>query len=424
MGNTATVTDVATARKRLKAREISLSICANRCRRPARDLLVNYFQDYRCVAVRRIGEADFAAAAAGCRQGDSDHGSHQNDGKLSSLGLGVNYLLKLPPEYQHTRSYPLLIVLPNGGQKPADMLKKLGDMPAKYGFIVAVVDWATGFGTAYNYTEDEQTLVTGTLRHLRRTLQVDSDRVFVFGDGEGANFALDLGATHPDLFAGIIPMNPRPICNTTTSFRCWKNFQNLPVYLIVGDRAGDAIKTIRDILTNWTKSGYPGFGGVVQGPRLRMVRRRIPLCLRLDEPENPRQHFPRFGRISHHSRRQQSLLLDQHRRDRQELSSSIRRKGISNSSPPRSKRTFSGNVITVEVMRMKQISIWLGKGTADFTKPISVSIKGHGNAWTKSLTPKIDVLLEDLYERGDRQRPFYQRIDCNLSAFLPKFSAQ
>ena len=158
----------------------------------------------------------------------------------------------------------------HGGERPADMLKgkrqRLAEMAARHGFIIAIADW-NGNGTQahYGFAEDEQLLVTGLLWHLRRTLQVDSNRVFLFGLGEGANLALDLGATHPDLFAGIIPMSPSPDMQRFHIFEYWKNFQNLPVYMVVGDRAGDSVKTIRRILESWMGKGYPSIGVSYKG---------------------------------------------------------------------------------------------------------------------------------------------------------------
>ena len=35
-------------------------------------------------------------------------------------------------------------------------------------------------------------------------------------------------------------------------------------------------------------------------------------------------------------------------------------------------------------------------------------------AVTQKITPKIEVLMEDLYDRGDRQRPYFERIDVSL----------
>jgi len=87
-------------------------------------------------------------------------------------------------------------------------------------------------------------------------------------------------------------------------------------------------------------------------------------------------------------------------------------------------RFSEGNQITIYEMGFKQLSIWLGRNTVDFGKPVNVTIKNRGNPWRKELTPKISVLLEDLYERGDRQRPFYQRIDCTNLDGQVKFSAQ
>ena len=89
---------------------------------------------------------------------------------------------------------------------------------------------------------------------------------------------------------------------------------------------------------------------------------------------------------------------------------------------PRPDCIVEGNQILVEPFGMSKLSIWLGKGMVDYTKPVYVKINNNPNkTCKKELTPKLSVLLEDLYERGDRQRPFYQRIDCSLNGIV-KFS--
>jgi hypothetical protein len=101
--------------------------------------------------------------------------------------------------------------------------------------------------------------------------------------------------------------------------------------------------------------------------------------------------------------------------------------------PARRSRQFSptmfqahikeGNNILVEGIGMNHLTIWFGKGSVDYAKPVYVKINGNGNnSFKTELSPKISVLLEDLYDRGDRQRPYYQRIDCQNIKWLAKFS--
>ncbi len=83
-------------------------------------------------------------------------------------------------------------------------------------------------------------------------------------------------------------------------------------------------------------------------------------------------------------------------------------------------RIVEGNLITVSALGVNQLTVSIGKGMIDFAKPITVKVNQR-EVFKKVLTPKISVLLEDLYERGDRQRPALQRIDItNLNRGLMK----
>src|SRR5207249_1435351 len=50
---------------------------------------------------------------------------------------GISYLLQLPPEYYHTRAYPLLIVLHNTGETPKKMLARFAEKAKEEGYILA-----------------------------------------------------------------------------------------------------------------------------------------------------------------------------------------------------------------------------------------------------------------------------------------------
>src|SRR5262249_52850119 len=122
---------------------------------------------------------------------------------------GPTYIVQLPPEYRHGRSYPVLVVLHEANEKPLTMLRRWTDVAAEHGYILIAPEWQAGVG-AYSYSEREHASVLLALRDLRRKYNVDSDRVFLFGLGQGGTMAFDVGLSHPDLFAGVIPMSAHP----------------------------------------------------------------------------------------------------------------------------------------------------------------------------------------------------------------------
>ncbi|MCE9534237.1 MAG: hypothetical protein K8T89_24420, partial [Planctomycetes bacterium] len=161
MGNTSTETKVDVARSRLKAREVALKYLRESNSAKRRDMFTEYQKDKDTLPFDELEKLISLLPPPEAEKEIPTGPVTRNSGPLPSTTVGVSYLLQLPPEYQHGRSYPLLIILGQGGERPSDTLKKFGDLPARYGFIVAVLEWGAGFESSYNYTEEEQVKVTG-----------------------------------------------------------------------------------------------------------------------------------------------------------------------------------------------------------------------------------------------------------------------
>jgi pimeloyl-ACP methyl ester carboxylesterase len=330
---------------------------------------------------------------------------------IPSFGGQVKFMLQLPPEYQHGRPYPLLLVFPDKDQRPREVLEKMGEIAAKYGYVVAVVDWE---GEDYTNSPEAMALVTGLVRHMRRAFQIDSDKVFLMGYGNGATLAMDVAAGHPDLFAGIVPICPTPNHDYLILGKYSTNFQNLPLYMVMGDRAGtEIIRTVRAVYTDWMKLGYPALCVSYKGRGNDHFDEEIPYIF--DWMSRKTRVAPVTGvgsdAMPYHTIRtcdnrffwlstEEIMKGCQH---------PLHRK---NGSAYMSARLSEGNVISVAPLGLNQVTIWIHRGMVDFNKPVSVRLEqAQREVFRKQLTPKISVLLEDLYERGDRQRPALQRID-------------
>ena len=75
---------------------------------------------------------------------------------------------------------------------------------------------------------------------------------------------------------------------------------------------------------------------------------------------------------------------------------------------------MEGNTIDVKVTGMRQLTVWFGKGMLDYSKPVTVKIGSQSKPISQKITPKIEVLMEDLYERADRQRPYFEKIELKV----------
>jgi pimeloyl-ACP methyl ester carboxylesterase len=118
----------------------------------------------------------------------------------------------LPLEYSPHHSYPLLIALRSRGRTNDELLHWWGgeaEKPGpslKRGYIVIAPEYTDEKQAEYTYSVTAHQTVIDSLRDARRRFNVDADRVFLAGHGMGADAAFDLGMSHPDEFAGVIPI--------------------------------------------------------------------------------------------------------------------------------------------------------------------------------------------------------------------------
>src|SRR5262249_52980147 len=79
-------------------------------------------------------------------------------------------------------------------------------------------------------------------------------------------------------------------------------------------------------------------------------------------------------------------------------------------------RIFENNQIHIHTRGLKQLTVWLGLDMLiDFDKPVSIRINNI-TPWTNArrpLKPSLRTLLEDFYQRGDRQRLFLVELPFN-----------
>ena len=124
----------------------------------------------------------------------------------------IAYSVLLPPEYSPHHNYPLLIALRAREHSDAETVRWWGgdaDQPGpsmRRGYILIVPDYAEERQSEYPYSAAAHQVVIESLRDARRRFSVDSNRVFLAGHGMGADAAFDLGMSHPDEFAGVIPI--------------------------------------------------------------------------------------------------------------------------------------------------------------------------------------------------------------------------
>ncbi len=359
---------------------------------------------------------------------------------------GGEYWVQLPPEYHANRQYPVLLTLHAGDETPLDSLKRWAALAADQGYILVAPAWRTGRGTAYQYSAAEHHLVLDCIRDLRRRFQVDSDRVFLYGRRQGGVMAYDVGLSHPDQFAGVLPQNASP---KFFPLRYWSNAQYVNVYVVEGDGNGNNPRENREIFQHWIRWHYPAMYVEYKGRGAEWFAGELPIMFDWMSRKKRSHPLRELGRLNSaktydsesfkthrtcdnrfywlstepksilphclnsarnwDNRTQPAFMLGQIRTGNQ-----VNLKFVDPKKDGVADNVRIWNQINVTTSGLKQLTIWLGPNMIDFTKPTAVIHNGQRVGGARKIQPSLTTLLDDFYYTGDRQRVFFAKIDINL----------
>jgi hypothetical protein len=339
----------------------------------------------------------------------------------SGIREGADYLVQLPPEYHPGRSYPVLFALHEGGRPPAEALQRWSMLAAQNGYFLVAPEWDRAGAGGYRYSQPEHAAVVDVLRDLRRRFQIDSDRVFLSGYGEGANMAFDVGLSHPDLFAGVLPTSGRTKW-FATAYRF--NAQYLPFYVVGGDSDGDDSKSNRGLFEQWMPKGFPAIlvqykGRGHESFPLEETRSFDWMSHKKRAPGFPDLGKSSTGGVSGHEF-QSTRPTDNHfywlegveLKDR--FVNDSRR--WNNQIPAATLQAAIGasNQVNINCHGFRRIIVWLGLGMIDFDKPVTFFINSQITRANRKVVPSLSTLLEEFYQHGDRQRLFVAKLEFGL----------
>ncbi len=333
--------------------------------------------------------------------------------------VGMPYFVKLPPEYHHGRAYPVLIVLGAPNFAIESILGSLAHEADRNGYILLAPDWTNQFGKGWEWKGEEHWQVTTVLREAVRNFCIDNDRVFLIGVGDGANMAMDVGMSHPDLFAGVLPISPIPKWKNMF-LEYWGNAQALPFYIVTGQLAGASTENCGKIFERWMPHGFPSLLVTYRGRGVEWYSAEIPVMfdwmgrkkrvtitgvLKLnDKARQPwstmRATDNRFYWLGVDEVKSRHLL--EHSKSGEVTPASIQGDVTGN------------NVIRITTRGVLKFSVLLTSELIDWTRGVTVTIDGSpapGYARPKKLEPNVDLLLEDYRERGDRRVLLWGRLE-------------
>jgi hypothetical protein len=255
------------------------------------------------------------------------------------------------------------------------------------------------------------------LRDATRRFNVDADRVYLTGHDIGGDAAWDLGLAHPDLWAGVMPFVA--VADKYT-FHYWGNGRFVPLYFVAGELDGSSISDNSDVWDLYLskparlRDDLPAFDATV-----------VEFQGRGHEPFQDEIHnlFDRMGRRAR-SGSPKTFLCDTMRPwdnffwwlecgplPEQFMIHPTEWTGRR----PRAV-TVEGKIQAENRLWARSpaemTTIWFRPDMVDFAKPIRITFNGSKLTLPEGgVRPDPAVLLEDVRTRGDRQRPFWAKLE-------------
>lgn len=326
---------------------------------------------------------------------------------------GIDYLVKLPPEYQHGRAYPVLIVLTHAGIDAEEVLAPLMNEADKNGYILIAPEWAGQFNKGgWQWRGEDHLYVTAALRDAVRHFTVDNDRVFMCGVGDGANMAMDVGMSHPDLFAGVVPVGPIPKWRGHF-IEYWRNAQKLPFYVVTGEMAGDSVTNLKHIFEKWMPHGFPAVMAVYKGRGVEWYAAETPVIF---DWMSRKKRVNGAATLALGNYRQPWMMMREGDNRFYWLQADEIVSGRFGGTPVPAEMqgdVRGNNLIDLKCRGVTQLTVWLSSDMIDWAKPVRVQINTRvPQGWFKPrvIEPDLEVLLEDYYARGDRRMLFLNKL--------------
>ncbi|MDA1054866.1 MAG: peptidase [Planctomycetota bacterium] len=330
-----------------------------------------------------------------------------------------SYYIQLPPEYSPYRRYPCVVTLNGAGSSEtqqidwwagtySDQALTRQGQAARRGYIVIAPKWQKPFQREYEFTLREHASVLYALRDACQRVSIDTDRVFLSGHSMGGDAAWDIGLSHPDLWAGVIPI----VANAARYiYKYSDNGRGLPMYFIGGERDGGWLNDNGAELDRYlTGSQYDTTVVQYLGRGHEHFQDEIQRLFDwMELSSHRRQFFPReINALSMRPWDNYFWWLEIDQIPVRALALPAEKKERTVRPIKTTAQILENNRITVTARSGRGI-VWLSPDMVDFDQPITVTVNGRNIR--KEAAAEIKTMLEDVRTRGDRQHPFWANVE-------------
>jgi pimeloyl-ACP methyl ester carboxylesterase len=329
----------------------------------------------------------------------------------------IKYYVQLPPEYDPYRRYPCVVTLNGAGTTPQQQIdwwagayskqaqSRFGQA-TRHGYIVVAPQWTREHQREYEYSAREHAAVLFSLRDAMKRFSIDTDRVFLNGHSMGGDAAWDIGIAHPDLWAGVIPIVAKP---DKYVVRYWENARDVPLYFVAGER-DFGNQRFEAAAREWDrylpKVGFDTMVVMYQGRGHEHFH---------DEIQNifdwmnlhKRNFFPRdFTVVSMRPWDSFFWWVEASNLPAPVLPAAWGTRAT----PARTTAKVLPTNGVIVTSGAQKVTVWLSPEIVDFGREMTLTINRRRQSNAR-VQPSIVTLLEDVRTRGDRQHPFWAKVE-------------
>jgi len=284
----------------------------------------------------------------------------------------------------------------------------------RHGYIVIAPDWTKPHQIKYEYSLREHAAVLAALHDACRRFSVDTDRVFLSGHSMGGDAAWDIALSHPDLWAGVIP-----IVATSGKIVAFydANAAKLPMYFVSGELDDGRTVTNATQWNHYLTAQTKGWDMTLVEYQGRGHEHFSDELLRLFDwmGRKKRDFFPReFSVVTLRLTDNYFWCVELHDRPPATMvdpaafwpppagtrALQVKAKALSD----------SANGLNVDVHGTK-VTIWLSPEWVNFDRPMTITLNTVRVSPHQVIKPSLSVLLEDARTRADRQHPFWAKLE-------------
>ncbi|MFM9059176.1 MAG: peptidase [Planctomycetaceae bacterium] len=374
--------------------------------------------------------ATIAAVAAGMRPpldapAATTPGLHELEVPALDEAAPLRCLVQLPPEYDPLRRYPAIVSLHGTGSTPEAQVEwwagprdaegERRGQAGRHGFIVVAPAWSRPGQSGCEYSAREHAAVLAAVRESARRFAIDTDRVFLTGHALGGDVAWDVALAHPDLWAGVVLVTPTADRYVT---HYSPNARTLPFYVVGGELDGACLQRNAVDLDRYLTKGFDATYVEYRGRGHEHFSDEI---LRIFDwlGRKRRTFFPaEIKAVSYRPWDRFFWWLEMEGAPPRTIVLPTDWPPPPNTRPCAVEgKTTATNGITAHC-GADRVRVWLSPELVDFDRPVTVTLDGT-TIHKGRIVADVEVLLEDLRRRGDRQHPFLAVVESTRRPRAP-----